>query len=306
MGLLVVRPGPSATIQDRGRPGYREFGVPAGGAFDRDSLGLANALLGNDPGAAAIEFTMMGGLYRATRRMALALAGAAIGARLEKAEGIVPLRVPQTFTADAGDRLILGGSARGLRAYLAVRGGWRTATVLGSRSSEALLAEGDVVPAEAGSVATRRPSDPTLPDPSDGPIRLIDGPDGPVPPALLDASYRIGSRSDRAGLRLDGPAIEGRDRPDRPSAPVAPGAVQVAGGRALILGVAGGTMGGYPHVAHVISADLDRLGQARPGQAIRFSRVGLAEARRLDRHRRAALAARDRRIGLAARAVGPD
>jgi allophanate hydrolase subunit 2 len=69
---------------------------------------------------------------------------------------------------------------------------------------------------------------------------------------------------------------------DRLSAPVAPGAVQVAGGQLIVLGVACGTMGGYPHVAHVISADLDRLGQLRPGDAITFRRVTLDEARRAD------------------------
>ena len=80
------------------------------------------------------------------------------------------------------------------------------------------------------------------------------------------------SASDRVGLRLDGPSIDGVDNPDRASAPVAPGAVQVAGGRVLILGVAGGTMGGYPHVAHVISADLDRLGSGQAGAGTRGSR----------------------------------
>src|SRR5947209_8324038 len=110
MGLRVIHPGPSATIQDRGRPGYREFGVPEGGAFDRDSLDLANALLGNDPDAAAIEFTMMGGIYRATARLALALAGAPFEARLERSGRLIKLQVPQTFTAEPGDGLIFGGA----------------------------------------------------------------------------------------------------------------------------------------------------------------------------------------------------
>ena len=205
---------------------------------------------------------------------------------------------------DAGDRLVLGGTPRGLRGYLAVRGGWRTTPVLGSRSGEVRLSAGEILPAEPGSIAARRPAEIELPDASDGPIRLIDGPDCVVPEALLGGVYRVGSASDRVGLRLEGPAIEGVAIPDRPSAPVAAGAVQVAGGRALILGVAGGTMGGYPHVAHVIAADLDRIGQARPGAELRFARIGLGEARRLDRERRAWLSARDHRIGIVARS-GP-
>lgn len=304
MGLLVIHPGLSSTVQDRGRPGHREFGVPEAGAFDRSSLALANALLGNGPDGAAIEMTMIGGTYRAVGRLALALAGAPFEAGVETSKGMIRLHVPQSFTMDAGDRLVLGGTSRGLRGYLAVLGGWRTPPVLGSRSGEVRLGAGEILPADPGSVAARRPAEVSFPDPSDGSIRLVDGPDRAVPDALLEGAYRVESASDRVGLRLDGPSIAGVDIPDRPSAPVAPGAVQVAGGRVLILGVAGGTMGGYPHVAHVIAADLDRLGQARPGQQLRFARVELAEARRLDRERRALLSSRDLRIALAARS-GP-
>jgi allophanate hydrolase subunit 2 len=306
MGLVVIHPGLSATVQDRGRPGHREFGVPEGGAFDRSSLALANALLGNDAGDAALELTMVGGSFRATDRLALALAGAPFDVRLERMEDVIPLRIPQSFTIEPEDRLVFGGSSRGLRAYLAVRGGWRTSPVLGSRSSEARLIAGEVIPAMPGSVATRRLAEAEFPDPADGPIRLIDGPDGPIPQILLEGDFQVSPASDRVGLRLIGPPIEGVDLSERPSAPVAPGAVQVAGSRVLILGVAGGTMGGYPHVAHAITADLDRLGQARPGQELRFVRVDLAEARRIDRERRALLAARDHRIGLAARATPID
>lgn len=306
MAILILRPGLATTVQDLGRPGHREFGVPEAGACDRASLRLANALLGNDPGAAALELTMTGGTFEARQPLAMALAGAPFAARVVRALGIVPLEIPQSFAMDTRDRLILGGSSRGLRAYLAVRGGWRTDVVLGSRSSEARLVTGDAIPAEVGSVAARRPESADLPDPGDGPIRLIDGPDGAVPALLRGHAYRVGMASDRVGLRLDGPAIEGVEMPGRPSAPVAPGAVQVAGGRFLILGPAGGTMGGYPHVAHVISADLDRLGQARPGQEVRFVRIDWCEARRLDRERRAWLAARDRRIAAMARSAVVD
>ena len=84
------------------------------------------------------------------------------------------------------------------------------------------------------------------------------------------------------GLRLEGPSLEITSQPDRLSAPVAPGAIQVAGGQLIILGVACGTMGGYPHVAHVVSADLDRVGQLSPGDQIQFRPVALASARELD------------------------
>ncbi len=86
------------------------------------------------------------------------------------------------------------------------------------------------------------------------------------------------------GLRLEGPMVEldSAALAERLSAPVAPGAIQVAGGNLIVLGMACGTMGGYPHVAHVISADLARLGQLGPGDLIRFRRVDLEEARSAD------------------------
>ena len=94
------------------------------------------------------------------------------------------------------------------------------------------------------------------------------------------------------GLRLQGDPVPISSPDERLSTPVAPGAVQVAGGQLIVLGVACGTMGGYPHVAHVISADLDRLGQLRPGDSIAFRLVTLEEARCLD------LAARQVRMAI--------
>jgi 5-oxoprolinase (ATP-hydrolysing) subunit C len=294
-GLQVINSGLATIVQDRGRPGYREFGVPVGGAFDLDSLGLANALLGNDRDDAAVELTMVGGLFRATQRLALALAGAPFDAHVD----VRRIRVPQSFTLEEGEELRIGGTARGLRVYLAVRGGWRTAIILGSRSSEVRLKGGDILAAGTGVSATQRPEFTDWPDASAEPIRLLDGPDDPVPGALLDEGYRVGGASDRIGIRLEGPPLKGFERPDRKSAPVAPGAIQVAGERAMILGVSGGTMGGYPHVAHVIAADLDRIGQARPGQTLHFARVELAEAIEIDRERRQRLGARDLRLRVA-------
>jgi antagonist of KipI len=102
------------------------------------------------------------------------------------------------------------------------------------------------------------------------------------------------------GLRLEGEPVSVGSPAERLSAPVAPGAVQVAGGQLIVLGIACGTMGGYPHVAQVISADLDRLGQLRPGDAIAFHRVTLDEARRADQSMRRARKALVGRIATAA------
>ncbi len=280
MSLIVLKPGLFTTVQDAGRIGYREWGVPTGGAFDQGSAGIANAIVGNDPDQAVLELTLLGGEYSAKSPLALGIAGAPMEARIESSDGAVrDLEIPSSVTLQAGDRLILGWAGEGARTYLAVRGGWRTPIRMGSRSSEDRLQSGDILPAETGTIRSRRLARPDGRFPTAEPFRVLDGPDAAIRGAWIDPSYRVGSRSDRMGLRLEGEPIAVESSVNRLSAPVAPGAVQVAGGRLIVLGVAGGTMGGYPHIAQVISADLDRLGQLRPGDLLRFRRTTLDEAR---------------------------
>jgi biotin-dependent carboxylase-like uncharacterized protein len=308
MGLFVIDPGLSTTVQDIGRPGYREWGVPPGGVFDRGAAGLANALVGNDANCAVLELALVGGTYEARGPLALAMAGAPMEAKVLGSDGSERrLPIPQSWSMRAGERLILGRALKGARTYLAVRGGWQTRLRLGSRSSEERLGAGEVLPAEPGSIPTRHPVGPLWTTPTAEPFRIIDGPDAFSEDPPFDRSsfwvhrpFRVGSRSDRMGLRLEGEPLEIASPPERLSSPVSPGAVQVAGGQLIVLGVAGGTMGGYPHIAHVISADLDRLGQLRPGDQIRFRRVSVDEARRADREMRLARKVRLGRIVVAA------
>ncbi len=292
VGLIVLDPGLSTTVQDAGRPGHREWGVPSAGAFDRGSAELSNALVGNprNGNCAVLELTLIGGVYQATCPLALALAGAPMEAKVVRPDATEQgLHVPLSWSLRPGERLVLGRAQEGARTYLAVRGGWQTRVLLGSRSSEQRLAAGEVLPAAPGSIPARHPGETTWPPPAAEPIRILDGPDGRRAEAGFDAAFwalrqfRVGARSDRMGLRLEGDPVAVASDPERLSSPVAPGAVQVAGGQLVVLGVACGTMGGYPHVAHVISADLDRLGQLKPGDLIRFRRVTLDDARHEDR-----------------------
>jgi biotin-dependent carboxylase-like uncharacterized protein len=290
MGLLVIHPGVSATVQDEGRVGYREWGVPLGGSFDRRSAALANALVGNPSRCAVLELTLFGGVYEAQSPLALALAGAPLAASIESES--TPLRSlahPQSFSMTPGERLILGGATIGARTYLAVKGGWKTPPLLGSRSREDRLKPGDLLDAEPGYAPARRPAESFWEATNRGPLRIIDGPDTDQAvgfEAWAGAHFRVGRQVDRMGVRLEGPNLSVESPSERISTPVAPGALQIAGGQAIVLGVACGTMGGYPQVAHVISADLDRVGQLRPGDLIDFERITLEEARRIDRAER--------------------
>jgi len=289
MALIVIEPGLSTTVQDEGRPGYREWGVPLGGAFDRGSAELANALVGNPPGCAVLELTLLGGIYQADCALALALAGARMEAKVVCPDSTEHLLMhPTSFSLQAGDKLVLGRTLSGARTYLAVRGGWQTPLRLGSRSSEERIQPGATLPAQPGTISTRHLSRSVWEAPAEGPFRLITGPDGRAISALDEAfwngrRFQVGSHSDRMGLRLQGDPVAVTSPSDRLSTPVSPGAIQVAGGQLIVLGVACGTMGGYPHVAHVISADLDRLGQLKPADPVRFRLLSLEEARLLSK-----------------------
>jgi antagonist of KipI len=107
------------------------------------------------------------------------------------------------------------------------------------------------------------------------------------------------------GLRLAGAPVSVLGLPDRLSRPVTPGTIQVAGGQLLVLGVGCGTMGGYPQVAQVISVDLARVGQLREGDLVRFRRIGLDEARALDREKRERMRALGSRLTALANDAPP-
>jgi allophanate hydrolase subunit 2 len=297
------------TVQDLGRPGYRRFGVPTGGAADREALERANALVGNRPGTAAIELTAWGGAYEARRPLRLALAGAPFRATIVRPDGrSSPVRANSAFRLEPREILEIGPTDDGLRGYLAVRGGWRTKAVLGSQSSEIRLEAGAVLETEgeeSGDALTRWLAPSAA---SSEPIRFVDGPDAEPLRAVVDlfASGRpivVRPDSNRMGLRLEKTDDErARFRAEiaagRASTPVLPGALQDAGAEWIVLGVAGGTMGGYPHFGQVLDADLDRLGQVRPGAAVTFARVSIDEARRAARERRERLRREGARIAL--------
>jgi 5-oxoprolinase (ATP-hydrolysing) subunit C len=307
MGLIVINPGMNTTVQDQGRPGYAAWGVGVGGAFDRGSAGLANALIGNSADCAVLEMTLVGGTFQADGSLAMALAGAPIEARTVMSDRSErALRQPSSFTLRDGEQLVLGHTGPGgARAYLAVGGGWQTPPVLGSRSSELALRRGEQLPATSASVLSRHLADLSWRAATAVPFRIVGGPDARSNPELnaefwANQRFRVGTRHDRKGLRLEGEPVTVLSDPERLSTPVAPGAIQVAGGQLIVLGVACGTMGGYPHLAQVITADLDRLGQLKAGDVIRFEYVTIEQARRVLREARDEQRALIRRVSLMA------
>lgn len=278
MSLTVLSPGLYSLLVDHGRPASRALGVPVGGAADRAALALGNALVGNPPAAVALELTLAGPVLRADHRTAAVVFAAPFSVTIS---GRGPIPAGTTFTLDAGDVLTVGGTPAGARGYLCVAGGFDAPLVLGSRSGLEPVKAGDVLACRPSASDSRR----SLPfGSSDGGgetvLRAVDGPQRDWFPAggFFGVPYTVAPASNRMGVRLAGEPLSRRPG-ELASEAVAPGAVQVTNdGLPVVLGADGQTIGGYPKVAHVVRADLDRLAQLRPGAAVRFERVTHQEA----------------------------
>lgn len=304
--LEVTEAGLGVTVQDRGRTGYRDIGVPLSGALDPELLEAANALAGNAADAAALEVCLGGpGLKAVSGTLRLALAGE-LHARLLTPQGQLRRIEPwQTVTLRPGDSLRVGGSGLG---YVAVSGGFQTPPQLGSRATYRRAALGGVQ-GRALAVGDRLPcgalqGDPWLeyraPAPwsaDAGPIRVLLGPqdDHFTREALADflgQPYRVTRDMDRMGMRLEGPPLRHNARgADIVSDGVTPGCIQVpANGQPIVLLADCQTSGGYPKIATVIHADLSRLAHLRAGDAIRFAAVDHVQACAALRERTARMA----------------
>jgi len=269
--LTVLRAGPLLTVQDAGRPGLAHLGVPPSGAADLLSYDAANALVGNEPGAACLEATLAGPALRFDPPALVAVAGAEADARLDGE----PLPLGE---AREGALLELGRCRVGIRAYVAVRGGIDVEPVLRSCSHDLLtglgpppLRDGDVV--RIGQRSSNRCQTPgRCLTPLGETLTVVPGPRTDWFGSLLDTEWRVSPASNRIGIRLEGPPLERLRRDELLSEGVVTGSVQVPpSGQPILLGPDHPTTGGYPVVAVVRGDDLPLAGQLAPGTTVCFS-----------------------------------
>jgi len=303
--ITILDAGPLTTVQDLGRTGQMRHGIPPSGPVDRFAFVVANRLVGNPDGAAALECTLIGPRFEVDAAGAIAVTGADMPVTVNGSES------PRwaTIALDAGDVVKLGPARAGVRSYVAFSGGLDVALVLGSRSTYVrgrmgglegrAVRKGDVLRTlPSGPVRPRWVAPSAVPDyRSAQPIRLVLGPQDhrfttAGIGALLDSPYEVLPQSDRMGARLRGPRIEHARGHDIISDGIALGSVQVPGdGQPIVLLVDRQTTGGYTKLATVCSCDIGRVGQARPGQSLRFQALDVAEAHRLLRESDAVLGA---------------
>jgi KipI family sensor histidine kinase inhibitor len=290
--IEVVRPGLQALIQDLGRPGYADMGVPEAGAMDIDSARRANKLVGNEPSAALIENLLGGLVIRAISDQVLAIAGATVPLKVtgpglddERLSVYEPV-VNRPFALLDGQTLTIGTPESGTRAYLAVRGGLDAIEVLGSKSTDLLSGEGPA-PLTAGfQIPVLPPSFPHIVSAPDAghliprgrmTARITLGPrddwfDGDAIDSFLTQEWTITDRSNRVGLRLEGIPIARREgMGELPSEGMVAGAIQIPPeGNPVVFMRDHATTGGYPVLGVVESRDLSLLAQLPAGSKVRF------------------------------------
>lgn len=297
-------------VQDAGRFGYQRYGVSVSGAMDQDALLAGNLLTGNQPGAAAVEVTFGGASFKVDQNTVVAITGADLQATVDGTQA----PVWESFIAPSGSALTFSAPANGMRSYICVAGGFDTSPVLRSRSTHTgsgiggltggPLASGDVLPigepAESAAPGLSLPA--TLrPDYTDGiTVRVVPGPQDDAFTAaglktFFSSAYAVTDKSDRQGVRLEGPKIEAKDgRYDIVSDAVPVGSIQVPGdGMPIALLADRQTTGGYAKIGVVASVDLPKLAQAMPGATIKFEPITVDEARGALIERRSSLVQAD-------------
>ena len=294
--LKIIRPGPMTTVQDQGRYGFQDRGVPVSGAMDQAAYRLGNRLAGNAGKEASLEITVGGLAAEFLRDTWFAVTGAEREARLNNQIG----PTWAAHQASKGDVLSLDFGRKGARWYLAVAGGLNVPLVMGSRSTYLrggfgglegrALRKGDVLdsglPMGPGFFSPLPPE--LIPNYSHEPIlRVILGPqDDEITEeglnAFLTAEYTVTQRCDRMGCLLAGPPIKHKTGPDIISDATAFGSIQVPGsGQPIILMADRQTIGGYVKIATVATVDLPLIAQALPGNRVRFKAIGIEEAQAL-------------------------
>lgn len=312
MSVSVIKPGLSSTLQDAGRSGHAALGVGRAGAMDGPAWQLANALVGNRDGEAAIECTLLGPTLRFMRSSVIALTGATIEARVNG--HTIPMWTHCQLAA--GSVLQLGGMAVGCRSYLAVSGGFDVEPVLGSRSSDLharlgyangrALRAGDELPIGGpASSGLLRGTDEILALPwgidplpwfdfAFQPLALLPGKhsellDEKSQQLLCDGKFVLSKDSNRTASRLDGHTLRLRKLLELISEATLPGTLQLpTSGQPIALLAEAPVTGGYPRIGQIAAVDLPRLAQRRPGDTVCFRPTTMDEscARLADRRLR--------------------
>lgn len=315
MSFIIQKPGFQTTLQDLGRFGYQQLGISVCGAMDLFAARTANLLLGNPENAPVLEMTMQGAVIDIAADAWICICGADMQAELNGAR--LPLWRPAAVKS--GSRLQMHRAHLGMRAYLAVSGGFEADQMLGSASTDLkagfggfhgrVLHKGDQLALKPLERRMRKHWEEAFQAERDGAsfasadwslspysrpnyrdepvIRFVRGREADwfadeAFHALTHSLFRVSPQSDRMGYRLEGTPLAVTEKREMLSEAVTAGTVQVPpSGQPIVLMADRQTTGGYPRIAQVIQADLPVLAQTQPGKRMGFVEVTFEEAESL-------------------------
>lgn len=297
MGIKFANGGFLTTIQDAGRTGYQESGVPVTGVMDTRSFKLANILVGNDETEAVLEVTLMGPMVEFTSDNVIAVTGGNLGPKINGKD--IPMY--QAVEVKKGDNLSFMGIKSGSRAYVAFAGGLDLPLIMGSRSTHLKsnlggyegrkLGAGDeiefLVPKSHLPNMEKRKTEPEDFTFTSCELRVVMGPQDDCftekgIETFLGGDYALTNEADRMGLRFEGATVEHKDGGDIITDGISFGAIQIPShGQPIIMMADHQTTGGYTKIAAVVSVDLPKAAQLKPGCKVRFKKVSIEEAQDL-------------------------
>jgi len=298
-GFKVIKPGFFDTIQDLGRPGFQQYGMPVSGAMDSFALRIGNQLLGNKEGEAGIEMSTPGLSLEVLNQTIITITGGDFNPTIND----LPTLMWGVLRVRKGDIISFTKIKNGCRSYLLVAGGINVPDVLGSKSTYVRgkigglegrpLKKTDIVnigePNEGlGNINRRKISNVNIPIyQEENEIRVILGPQDDYFTeeglhTFLNYFYEITINSDRMGYRLKGPKIESKNGSDIITDGIPLGSIQVPrDGMPIVMLADHQTTGGYAKIATVISIDIDKFAQMKPGNKVKFTQINLEEAHQL-------------------------
>jgi biotin-dependent carboxylase-like uncharacterized protein len=292
----VIEPGILTTIQDSGRFGFSRFGVPPSGALDPFSSRVANLLVNNQGNEACLETTLMGLKLKALNESVIAITGGDLSPTLNDES----IEMWKTHLLIEGDVVAFKKVRSGCRAYISVSGGFIVPEVMGSRSTYLSgkfgglegrpLRKGDILyrpdsPSPLNRLGLRFPEEWIPPFEKETRLRVIPGPQDHHFTeegfrTFCSSTYQVTPSCDRMGVRLDGPKIERKADVEESiiSEGFLSGAIQVPGDGKPIIILTELVTGGYTKIATVISVDLTKVAQLKPGDRVRFNPISIEEA----------------------------
>ena len=294
--IKILNPGMMTTVQDLGRIGYQQFGVSVSGAMDQIAAILANVLVGNKDNEGLLEVTIMGPKIEFQDTCLVAITGGDLQPLINNN----PIDMNKSVKANKGDILSFRGIKKGCRSYIGFSGGIDVPVVMGSKSTflKAKIGgfEGRVLKANdilsIGNVNTSINDLSGIQVPADFynyggkniELRMVLGPQDDYfsqegIETLFSSEYVVTNNSDRMGYTLEGPLIKHKEGADIISDGISMGAVQVPNkGTPIIMMADRQTTGGYTKIGNIITADLPKVAQAKPGDKIRFKKSSIEEA----------------------------